>query len=510
MSLVKPIWGAIASIIHLIVGVVILMISAWFIAACALAGVGFNYVIPAVAIRGLAMLRIGSGYGSLWLSHKSLLSSLARLRLDFFKKLKDNFAAPRGQLADALSVQTEQVAAVWVNWLSGMAGTALSILLSSVFFMWVLPALSPFWWGFIGSYLALFALLVVSGAKQANQVVKARQAFQISLDHHLLAAPLWHMQAKVLPPHLDTVQRTVRARERSIQWAMSGLVLVSIVMALIVTVVMQAQTFNTPLYLVLPILLFSSSDWLGRGLSLQSSMWDYVTSRRDLNTQLAASHTTDRINGAIHSMELNGFKAQSIPMTKVEARLGETGLNLVLGSSGTGKTKLLEAMSGVVPFDGQRVVNGKASTQGWLEQCLLVEQFPYCLAGSLRANLQIAAPLASDARLMEVLAQSGLGYLTDLSQWLGDTGRRLSGGELKRLGLARALLSEANLLLFDEPFEGLDEENQSLVAKQLVSLSLDKCVVVATHQIPSVLSWNNLINLDPTELEQPTLLAVNE
>lgn len=101
MRLAHPIWGAIASIIHLIVGVVILMISAWFIAACALAGVGFNYVIPAVAIRGLAMLRIGSGYASLWLSHKSLLSSLATLRLQFFSKLKNNFTVPRGQLAPA-------------------------------------------------------------------------------------------------------------------------------------------------------------------------------------------------------------------------------------------------------------------------------------------------------------------------------------------------------------------------------------------------------------------------
>lgn len=510
MSVIKPVWGAFASVIHLIVGVVILMLSAWFIAACALAGVGFNYVIPAVAIRGLAMLRIGSGYASLWLSHKSLLAALAALRLNFFKKLKDDFTVPRGQLADALSIQTEQVAAMWVNWLSGMAGTLLSILLSTSFFVWVLPELSAFWWGFIGCYLLLFAALLMLGLKQANQVVSERQAFQVAIDHHLLSAPLWHMQPQVVHTDLGATQHAVRQRQRSIQWAMSGLVLVSLVTALIVTVAMQSQTFNMPLYLVLPILLFSSSDWLGRGLSLQSSMWDYLISRRELDHHLNSSKKTHRINGAIHSLCLQGFKAESIPMEKIDFRCAHHGLTLVLGSSGTGKTKLLEAISGMVPYQGERIVNSQTTQQGWLTRCVLVEQFPYCLAGSLRANLQVAAPQASDEQLRKALVQAGLAYLTDLSQWLGYAGRRLSGGELKRLGLARALLADADVLLFDEPFEGLDEDNQQIVAKQLMALSRQHMVFVATHQLPSSLSWNYQINLEASIFAKPILKTVNE
>ena len=78
------------AIIHGATGLFILVISAWFIAACAIAPAGFNYMLPAVVIRALALLRIASGYGHMWAGHRDLLVRTAWLRHRLFKRLTNH------------------------------------------------------------------------------------------------------------------------------------------------------------------------------------------------------------------------------------------------------------------------------------------------------------------------------------------------------------------------------------------------------------------------------------
>ena len=77
------------SLLHGVTGLSILVISSWFIAMSAIAPLGFNYVIPAVVIRALALLRIASGYASMWVGHNDLLGRIAIKRLALFEQLKN-------------------------------------------------------------------------------------------------------------------------------------------------------------------------------------------------------------------------------------------------------------------------------------------------------------------------------------------------------------------------------------------------------------------------------------
>ena len=75
------------AVLHGGAGLAILIVSSWFIAACAVAPVNFNYMLPAVVIRALALLRIGSGYAHMWVGHKHLLQLTSLLRVQLFERL---------------------------------------------------------------------------------------------------------------------------------------------------------------------------------------------------------------------------------------------------------------------------------------------------------------------------------------------------------------------------------------------------------------------------------------
>ena len=144
----------------------------------------------------------------------------------------------------------------------------------------------------------------------------------------------------------------------------------------------------------------------------------------------------------------------------------------VVGPSGAGKSTLLAAVLGfVVPdagrvalvaADGTEIDVAALDGEAWRRHVAWVPQVPYLFEGSVAANVRLAAPDADDDAVARALAAVGLGGL-DPQTVLGERGAGLSSGERRRIGVARALLRGAPLLLLDEPTAGLDGAAEAAV-----------------------------------------------
>lgn len=162
--------------------------------------------------------------------------------------------------------------------------------------------------------------------------------------------------------------------------------------------------------------------------------------------------------------------------------IGARGMIAITGPTGSGKTSLLAAIAGQATPAGGSVTAIAPGEIAW------AAQHPLLLPGSLRDNMALAQSSASDAEILDIAEQVGLqallaGRADGLNLFIDHRGSGLSGGERRRIGLARALLSRRPLLLCDEPTADLDDESAAAIIALLRSIAGDRAIIVATHDV---------------------------
>lgn len=165
----------------------------------------------------------------------------------------------------------------------------------------------------------------------------------------------------------------------------------------------------------------------------------------------------------------------------------------VVGSNGAGKSSLVSMLLGFVqPAEGNLFLLGEETLRPGAEiirPFLAVQlQSPYLFSDSVRKNLLLAAPEASDTRLLQVLAMVGLSeWVQSLPQgldtWIGEHGEKMSGGERQRLSLARVFLQDKPFLILDEPTASLDAVNSQRVINAFLEEKSEAGMLVITHDL---------------------------
>lgn len=152
------------------------------------------------------------------------------------------------------------------------------------------------------------------------------------------------------------------------------------------------------------------------------------------------------------------------------------------GASGIGKSTLAAALFGLAHFEGRITIGGIdlnliESPSDYICGSL---QHGHIFNTTLRENLKISSPMATDEELQSLLNSLELDSI-GLDEIIGEFGRALSGGEAKRLAVARALLSNAPIIILDEPLEHLDQERAVRIQQAISSATSERALIVITH-----------------------------
>ena len=189
-----------------------------------------------------------------------------------------------------------------------------------------------------------------------------------------------------------------------------------------------------------------------------------------------------------------------------DARFERGRLSALVGRSGAGKSTAASlAMRLMDPTSGKVCLNGAPLNTLELESARaavgLCLQRTMLFGESIRENLLIGTPDASDDEIRVALAKAGALEFVDelpegLDSKLGTSGAGLSGGQLSRLSLARTLLRDAQVLIVDEPFAGLDRLATRHVGETLKRLAADRVVVVIAHDFENIDHYDHIVFID--------------
>jgi ATP-binding cassette, subfamily C, bacterial CydD len=178
----------------------------------------------------------------------------------------------------------------------------------------------------------------------------------------------------------------------------------------------------------------------------------------------------------------------------------------LVGASGSGKTTIARLLLGFdVPEAGRICVNGidlrDLAAADWFSRIAWMPQAPTLFHGSIGDNIRLSRPGADDAAMRRAAeAANAAPFIERLPQGydtiVGDRGQGLSGGEIRRVALARAFLKDAELVILDEASASLDAQTAALIAQSVERLARDRAMLIIAHRLESVAAADRILVLD--------------
>ncbi|MDP0019813.1 cysteine/glutathione ABC transporter ATP-binding protein/permease CydC [Glaesserella parasuis] len=516
--------GIILAITSLTASIGLLSLSGWFLAASALVGSSllFNFFYPSSGVRGLAIGRTISRYFERLVTHDATFRVLANLRIAVFSKLIP--LSPAGlnryrhsELLNRLVADVDTLDTLYLNLLSPFISAIMVILFMGIGLSFVSPLLA---WVICGTLVALLlifpTLFYHLGRKLGKIAIQSRATYRsqfiewIQLNGEFL---LFGVLSKATDRLKQTEQQWLKAQSHESQ--LGGLsnallmfingILVTAVIYLSATAINVPQADNPEALIALVVFCVLASLEILMPIGMAFLHLGQVIEAAERISEITAQQPTVQFNGTAQwkqteanqplisfnqvSFSYSPEHEQVLNHISFEIKKGER--IAILGKTGSGKstifqllTRNYDATSGEILLNGCNIKDYPEKTLR--QQIAVLSQRVHIFSNTLRENLRFGNPQATDEALSEALAKVNLSYLLEeqgLDLWLGEGGRPLSGGEQRRLGLARLLLSSADILLLDEATEGLDRDTEQQILKQILSHTQGKTLLMITHRL---------------------------
>lgn len=193
------------------------------------------------------------------------------------------------------------------------------------------------------------------------------------------------------------------------------------------------------------------------------------------------------------------------------ATIPHNSLTAIVGSSGEGKTTIFKLLSGLYDnYEGQILLNHidlkNIAKQHFFEKITYVPQETFLLTGTIKENLLIANPEATDKKIIKACQMASIhDFIMSLTKGyntiIGYNGIHLSAGQKQRISIARALLRDAEIYLFDEITSSLDPKTEANIKRMLKKLSKDHTVVLISHRLTTVSEADIILTLNNYTLQ---------
>jgi ATP-binding cassette subfamily C protein CydC len=542
--------GTLLGLVTLLASIGLMTLSGWFISAAALAGGGaltFNYFTPGAGVRGFAILRTLGRYFERVTTHEATFRLLADLRSWFYRCLEPLGPARLQQFrsADLLNRLIADVNALDNLYLRVLAPSVIALLVALLvlgFLARYSPAIALF--TAAGLVLAGVATPLLAhrlarrvGERQVMATTTLRQRL-IALVQGLADLHIYGGVAQAIDATTAEETRLTRTQLRMalVTGLMNGLIVfiggATGLLALLVGIGqlhaggLEPAQLAMALFCVLALFevvapLPLAYQYLGKTRQAAARLQE-VASAAPLVIYPARDQAPVLAPGSF-SFEQVTFhypRASTPVLEQFSLRVAAGEKILLLGHTGSGKSTLVSLLARFYdPQQGQVVLGGQSVTRygesTLRAQMSVLSQPVQLFAGSVADNLALAKGDAAENEMAAVLAAVGLDReLGDrpLAYAVGESGSRLSGGQRKRLALARALLRDAPLLLLDEPTEGLDATTEARVVEQMLRLCAERTLVMISHHLQTAALFDRVVILDQGRvLEQgtPQALAAN-
>ena len=558
LMLFMPYWrwmiaGAVLSLLTLLANVGLMAVSGWFIAAMALAGVAgstLNYFTPAALIRGFAIVRTAGRYLERLLTHEATFRLLAQLRVWFYIRLEPlapaALQAYRGaDLLGRIQADIESLNHVYLRVLVplivAVSGTLLIVAALAIFSLPV-AALALLFLLLAGLLLPL--QMFRRGRAPGQRIVALRAALRETVIDDLQGLAELRVYGALAghARHTDELSEQLIAAQTQMS-RLSGFAQASLIgcatlamwatLAVAIPQVLRGSLPPADLAMLALWVLAGFEAVLPLPFAMQMLGETLAAARRIFaladTPPLVPVPLEPRAMPARSDMQLQGVSMRyrdtdAWALHDLSFTLPAGGRLAVVGASGAGKSSLVSLLLRFRDYQAGSIQVGgvelrECAPEAIRSRIAVLSQDSYLFNATIRENLLVARPDAEqpaleracrDAQIHDFIVGLPDAYDTEL----GEAGVRFSGGQARRLAIARALLLDAPILVLDEPCEGLDAQTERALLGAIMRLMEGRSVLLITHRLSALAGLvDEVLVLDQGRLVQrgtvDTLLHVD-
>ena len=524
--------GFAVALVTLVANVTLLAISGWFITAMAVAGaagVAMNYFTPAAIIRASAIGRTAGRYFERLINHEATLRQLAGLRVWFYRHLEPLAPARLQQYhsADLLSRIRADIDALDNFYIRVLVPSLVALTAGIGFFLFAAsydPAVAALLLAmlFLAGALLPWAVRRLGAAPGRRLVETESELRRLAVDgtqglSELLVygagdahARRMHAASETLIADQDRMSRISGLGQGATGlcanltlWGTLWLAIPLVTrgelappdLAMLALFALAAFEAVAPLPLAF--------QHLGATLTAARRLFSVVDAEPAVVDPPTPSPAVTGNDLIVRDLRFTYPGADRPALDGVDLDLAEGRRVAIVGATGSGKSTLLGLLLRFwAPDSGEIRLGGEPLSafhgEDLRRRMALVSQHSHLFDASIRENLLLAAPDATDAELRRACEAARIqDFIDELPEgydtWVGETGVRVSGGQARRIAIARALLRDAPILLLDEPTEGLDAQTERELMAAIELLMRGRGTLLVTHRPAALAQMDEIL-----------------